>query len=50
MRLGRGVSIRVENSGNLLQVFRGGRTCKLFSSGVSSEGNGKGDRIGRLLF
>jgi hypothetical protein len=47
---GRGVSIRVEDKGNLLYVLRGGRTLRLFSSGGNSEVNGRGGRTGRLLF
>jgi len=49
MWVGRGVSIRVDR-GNLQQVLRGGRTGRLFSSEVNSEGNGRGGKTGRLLF
>jgi hypothetical protein len=34
----------------MAQVLSTGRTCRLFSSGVSSEVNGRGGRTGRLLF
>ena len=50
MWIRRGVSIWVDDRGNLLQVLRGGRTWKQFSSGVHFEGNGRGDKTGRLLF
>jgi len=49
MWVGRGVSIRVENRDNLLHVLGGGRTRRLFSLGVNSEGNGRGGETGRLL-
>jgi hypothetical protein len=47
MWVGRGVSIWVDNGGNLLQVLRGARM--LFSSGINSEGNGRGGKAGMLL-
>ena len=44
MWIGRGVSLWVEDRCNLLEVLRGGRPWRLFSSGVNSEGNGGGGR------
>ena len=49
MWVGRGISIRVNNRDNLLQVLEGGRTRRLFFLGVNSEGNGRDGKTGRLL-
>jgi len=49
MWIGRGVSVWVDDRGNLLQVLRVGRTRRLFSSGVNSEGTGRGGKTGVLL-
>ena len=48
--IGRGVSIRMEDRSNLLQVLKGDRSGRLFSSGVNSDSNGRGGKTGRLLF
>ena len=40
MWVGRGVSVWVDDRGNLLQILRSGKTWRLISSGVKSEGNG----------